>query len=209
MIKKVILAIIKFIQIKIYSYNNYLVWKHKVAIIKSIWLSYTFLEPAKRCIFMGKVYLNDPHRINLGSNNIFGDNLYLTAWSKFSKNPSPALITIGNNCNFGACNHITATNSIVIGDNCLTGKWVTVSDNNHGRTSLEDLKLAPMEREVVSKGPVVIGKNVWVGGKLSRLGGDVFGEGAVIAANSVVTKDVPAYCVVAGNPANIIKKINI
>ena len=59
---------------------------------------------------------------------------------------------------------------------------------------------------IVSKGPVVIGDNVWIGDKVTVLPGVTIGDGAVIAANAVVTKDVPAYSVVAGNPAKIIKQ---
>lgn len=61
---------------------------------------------------------------------------------------------------------------------------------------------------VTSKGPVIIGSNVWFGDKATILPNVTIGDGAVIAANSVVTKDVPAYSVVAGNPAKIIKQVN-
>lgn len=205
MLKKIILNIIYFFERRIYSYNDSILWKERIDVLRSKWLSRSFITPVEKCSFRGKVYLKDPHRIDLGDNNSFGDNLYLTAWSQFTENTNLALITIGSHCDFGAFNHITATNQIIIGDNCLTGKWVTISDNNHGTTSLEDLKLPPLSRKVVSKGPIVIGNNVWIGDKATILGGVVIGNGAVIAANTVVTKDVPAYSVVAGNPARIIK----
>ena len=208
MIKKIIESIIEFIQKRVYSYNDSFVWKKRKAVLRSKWLCNAFIV-GKNCTFWGKVYLKDPHKIYLGTNNSFGDNLYLTAWSKFCKNSKPALITIGSNCDFGAFNHITATNEIIIGNNCLTGKWVTISDNNHGNTSNEDLLLPPLKREVISKGSIIIGNNVWIGDKATILGGVKIGDGAVVAANSVVTKDVPAYSVVAGNPASIIKQNNI
>lgn len=205
MLKNIIWKIVDFVQHRVYSYNAYANWKGRKAVLKSMWLSSVFLKPAKNCMFWGKVYLKDPHRISMGERNSFGDNLYLTAWTQFCENQEPSLISIGSHCDFGAFNHITATNQIVIGDNCLTGKWVTISDNNHGTTSLEDLQLPPLRRKVVSKGPVIIGNNVWIGDKATVLGGVIIGDGAVVAANSVVTKDVPAYSVVAGNPARIIK----
>ena len=205
MIKKYILKLMNFLQRRIYSYDDSMRRKSYIATIKSKWLSGVFLEPAKNCVFRGKVYLKDPHRIRLGEQNSFGDNLYLTAWSQFSENQNPALITIGNHCDFGAFNHITSTNQIVIGDSCLTGKWVTISDNNHGTTSLIDLKQPPIMRDVISKGPIIIGKDVWIGDKATILGGVTIGDGAVVAANTVVTKDVPAYSVCAGNPGRIIK----
>lgn len=206
MLKRTIGSILKFIQHRVYTYNDSLIWKRRKAVLKSIWLSGLFEHPAKNCTFLGKVYLIDPHRIRLGDKCSFGDNLYLTAWSQFSKNLNPVLISIGNNCDFGAFNHITATNQISIGNNCLTGKWVTISDNNHGTTSFEDFQLPPQQREVVSKGAVIIDNNVWIGDKATILGGVKIGDGVVVAANSVVTKDIPPYSVVAGNPAKIIKQ---
>ena len=56
--------------------------------------------------------------------------------------------------------------------------------------------------------PVTIGNNVWIGDKATILPNISIGNGAIIAANSVVTKNVPEYCVVAGNPAKIIKQNN-
>ncbi len=61
-------------------------------------------------------------------------------------------------------------------------------------------------RPVKSKGSIVIGDNVWIGDKATILPGVIIGDGAVIAANAVVSKDVPAYCVAGGNPAKIIKQ---
>jgi len=116
-------------------------------------------------------------------------------------------ISIGECCNIGAWNHITAINKIVIGKGFLSGKWVTISDNNHGESTYDQLQKEPIYRPLKSKGPVIIGDNVWVGEKATILSGVKIGDGAIIAANSVVTKDVPAYCIVAGNPAKVIKEI--
>ena len=63
----------------------------------------------------------------------------------------------------------------------------------------------PLKRPIVSKGPVRIGDNVWIGDKATILPNVSIGNGAIIAANAVVTKDVPPYSVAAGNPAKIIK----
>lgn len=58
----------------------------------------------------------------------------------------------------------------------------------------------------ISKGDTVIGDGVWIGMRAMIMPGVKIGEGAVIAANSVVTKDVEPYCIVGGNPAVVIKK---
>lgn len=85
------------------------------------------------------------------------------------------------------------------------GRWVTISDNDHGEVIREQLDTPPADRPLHVKGPVTIGSNVWIGDKATILSGVTIGDGAVIAANSVVTKDIPAYTVAAGNPAHVIK----
>lgn len=160
--------------------------------------------------------LMGPQYISIGKNTSFGDFLFLTAWRQYRylsgsdikiQQLKPS-ISIGDNCNFGAFNHITSINNIIIGDNCLTGKWVTITDNSHGTISAKEMEVAPLLRPVFSKGPVVIGKNVWIGDKATILPAVNIGDGAIIAANAVVTKDVPPYAVVGGNPAKVIKIIS-
>lgn len=175
--------------------------------LRSKWIK-NFLRNHGDLRYVGKIgMLNGLEYISIGSGTSFGDYIYLTAW-KIKANPNPN-ITIGDNCQFGAFNHITCSNKIIIGDNCLTGKWITITDNSHGSTSIEDLSRSPIQRNVISKGSVIIGNNVWLGDKVTVLPNVNIGNGVIIAANSVVTHDVPDYCVAAGNPARIIKQLNI
>lgn len=170
--------------------------------------------------------LVNPECISIGEETVFDRGLFLGAHNKYycaiNKAPhdgelvginkqglniqqlTPELI-IGSHCNIGAYNMITCTNKITIGDNLLTGKWVTITDNSHGATDYDSLNIPPTLRPLVSKGPVTIGNNVWIGDKVTILPGVTIGDGAVIGANSVVTKDIPAYCVAAGNPAKQIR----
>lgn len=150
------------------------------------------------------------HCIRIGAGTHFDEHSHLTAWEQTCAGGDfHPEINIGENCCFGAWNHITAINRIQIGNNLLTGKWMTITDNSHGETDFNTLKTSPIMRLVTSKGPVTIGNDVWIGDKATILPGVTIGDGAVIAANAVVTKDVPAYCVVGGNPAKIIKQANI
>lgn len=144
--------------------------------------------------------------ISIGSSKI-GKDVILTAYDSVAGYNFLPEIIIGDNCNIGEFCHITAINSIVIGNGVLTGRWVTITDNSHGMTTYEDLQLSPLKRKPFSKGKVIIGNNVWIGDKATILPGVIIGDGAIIGAGTVVTKDVPAMSVVGGNPARIIKTI--
>lgn len=162
----------------------------------------------KNVYFRKGLLLFGAQYIHIGEGTIVGRNSTLSAryqWGNRLYSPS---IVIGENCNLGDFCHLSCVNRIVIGDNLLTGKWVLISDNSHGNFNLEDLKKHPNRRELYSKGGIIIGKNVWIGDKVSITGGVKVGDGAIIAANAVVTKDVPAYSMVGGVPAKILKYIH-
>ena len=66
-------------------------------------------------------------------------------------------------------------------------------------------RFAPALEELPLKGDTVVGNDVWIGQNVTVMPGVHIGDGAIIAANSVVTKDVPAYCVAGGNPCRVIR----
>ena len=102
--------------------------------------------------------------------------------------------------------HIAAVNRIELHDNVLLASKVYISDHSHGTTSYQDLRIPPNARPVVSRGPVVIEADVWIGEGAAILPGVRIGRGAVVGANAVVTRDVPCYCTVAGVPARVISR---
>jgi acetyltransferase-like isoleucine patch superfamily enzyme len=67
--------------------------------------------------------------------------------------------------------------------------------------------LLPIERPIVSNGPVIIENNVWIGEMACIMPNVRIGEGAIVAANSVVTKNVPPFSIVAGIPAKIVNQL--
>jgi len=144
--------------------------------------------------------------ISVGSSTTFGIKVQLTAWQTIGHKQVSPSITIGSNCTIRDYTHITAVDSITIGDGLLTGTNVLITDNAHGEFTEEQLHLPPTERPIYSKGPVVIGNNVWLGNNVCIMPGVKIGDGAVIGANSVVTKDIPAYALAAGVPAQVIKQ---
>lgn len=199
---------------KLYSYDVYRWFKARHKEVRSFWIMSRF-KSCHNSVRFGKIAsLTGAQYITIGEYSGFDDNLHLMAWDKFGKQSFSPNITIGSHCNFGAYNHITCSNRIVIGNGTLTGKWVTITDNNHGAYNLNNpmdisewRNLSPAFRTVTSKGAIIIGNNVWIGDKATILGGVTIGEGAIVAANSVVTKDVPPYCIVGGNPAKILKRL--
>lgn len=146
--------------------------------------------------------------ILIGCNCEIRDNVRLTAWDRYINQKFSPRIEIGDNCSIGSNSHVTAINLIKLGNNVRMGNNVLITDNSHGDNSPEELEVAPNFRPLYSKGPVIIDDNVWIGEKASILPGVHIGRCSTIGAGSVVTKDIPPYSVVGGNPARIIKEIN-
>lgn len=116
-------------------------------------------------------------------------------YTDFGKN-----ITVGKNVFINACCHFQDQGGITLGDNCLVGHNVIFATLNHG--------FAPEERQSMLPAPIVVGRNVWIGSNSTILQGVTIGDNSIIAAGSVVTKDVPANAIVAGVPARFIRSIS-
>lgn len=175
--------------------------------LRNKWFSRVFSKFGTKVSFERIDFLVGAKFISIGDGCTFDNYLYLTAWDSYREQRFSPRIVIGDNCSFGAFNHVSCINRIIIGDNCLTGKCVTITDNSHGQGTVDELNVPPGKRLLYSKGPVIIGKNVWIGDKATILPGVTIGDNAVIAANSVVTKDVAANTVVGGCPARVLKEI--
>lgn len=155
------------------------------------------------------------HPINfIGNNNIsLGNNVFImaystiAAYSRYRQQLFSPSIEIGDDVTIGERAHITSINKIIIGKGVLLGKSVTITDNSHGKNGKEDICIRPAERQLISKGAVIIGEKCWLGDKVTVCPGVTIGDGCVIGANSVVTKNLPSYTICAGNPCKIIKYI--
>lgn len=113
-----------------------------------------------------------------------------------------ARIDIGNNVGVSGVT-LSARSSIVIGDNVLLGSGVLITDNDAHPIKPEDRH--DPSRTLIS--PIVIEDEVFIGARAIILKGVRIGRGSVVAAGSVVSRDVPARTVVAGNPAQEVKKL--
>jgi acetyltransferase-like isoleucine patch superfamily enzyme len=151
--------------------------------------------------------IKNPRYISIGSGFSSLHNLRIEAWDGYMGEIFSPQIIIGNNVSFNTDIHIGCINKIIIGNNVLMASRIYISDHSHGKVTAQELTVAPVHRQLYSKGPVIIEDNVWIGENVSILPGVIVGTNAIVGANSVVTRDVPANSVVAGSPARVIKML--
>ncbi|MBN2440485.1 MAG: acyltransferase [Spirochaetales bacterium] len=151
-----------------------------------------------------KAYIYNKGTINLGSkvhlNSFPNGECFRTGLQTLF---SDAVITIGNDCILNGT-MVYANEKVIIKDNCLFGPGTVICDNDSHRISIDPV----IRRQKPKSSPVIIEKNVWIGRKSLILKGVTIGENSIVAAHSVVTKDVPPNTLVAGNPAKIIMEIH-
>ena len=111
-----------------------------------------------------------------------------------------ARIVLGNNSGLGI--NCSVRGPLEIGDNVMMGPDVRILTNNH-RTERTDIPMC--QQGSLPKQKVTIGNDVWIGTRVVILPGVHIGNGSIIAAGAVVSKDVPKYAVVGGVPAKVIK----
>lgn len=122
-------------------------------------------------------------------------------------------VYMGKHSKIGQNVFLRSADKIVLGDYSAVANNTVISDNNNHPVNPKDrmiMRLTPpgsYERSWrhSDHAPIIIGKNVWIGEYCRICKGVTIGDGSVVAANAVVTKDVPANCIVAGNPARIVK----
>ena len=137
------------------------------------------------------------HHLKIGKNVQIGKDIRINFFIKDKK-----LILKDN---VYICNRV----SFIVGDQIIIGKDVVIASDvcivseNHGFDPLCEI---PYKDQKLSISPISIGDNCWIGEKSIILPGVNIGQGSVIGAGSIVTKSVPDYSVVVGNPARIIKQ---
>ena len=112
-------------------------------------------------------------------------------------------LRIGRNVFINRGCYIDAFESVVIGDDCLFGEWVSIHDMNHGIASSD----VPFWQQPLATALVVIGNNVWAGAKVTILPGVTIGDNVIIGANAVVSRDIPANSLAVGVPARVVRTL--
>jgi acetyltransferase-like isoleucine patch superfamily enzyme len=151
------------------------------------------------------IYLRGARNAEFGSGLTTGYNCRFDLGDGASRGIT---LKVGLNCHMGDNVHIVASENVTIGDNCLMASKVFVSDTTHGNyrgPNQSHPDSSPHDRPLHAR-PVTIGDTVWLGENVCVLPGVTIGDGAIVNANAVVTKDVPAATMVAGVPACVIKR---
>jgi maltose O-acetyltransferase len=146
----------------------------------------------------GRLRLGGPGRITIGDG--------VNAWAREESNVlltfnSDAEIRVGNNVRLNGAG-IQAASCVTVGDDCILGSCTIVDTDHHSVELRRHEPGAP-----VSSKPIVLGRNVWVAGAAAVLKGVTIGDDSVVGYGAVVTADVPAGVVVAGNPARVVRNL--
>jgi acetyltransferase-like isoleucine patch superfamily enzyme len=150
---------------------------------------------------------NDVYLSALGRGKLsIGDNSGIGAFSRViistSFNKLGAHITIGNNVGIGEFAYLGGAGGLSIGDDCIIGQYFSCHPENHHFKDKSTL----VRYQNTSRSGIYIGKNCWIGAKVTILDGVEVGDGCVIAAGAVVTKSMPPHSLVGGVPAKILKR---
>jgi len=136
-------------------------------------------------------------RLEVGPHTLFEPDVWITA-------QAPAQIRIGQGCFLNIGVMVAAVELVEIGDHCMFANGCFVTDGNH---RFDDPEKPVPWQGFSTKGPTRIGDNVWCGAHVVVTSGVTIGRRSIIAANSVVTRDVPPFSIAAGSPATVLKTI--
>lgn len=173
--------------------------KISLSLIQNIWYrwEYTIIPRLKKMFGYNKIHSYHLYRVcksvgkNLKVNGcVRGFGSHVTLGDCVNLNPNATLLGRGE---------------VTIGNYFHTGANLTIISTNHNYENTTSIPYGP---ERIDK-PVIIKDFVWLGGNVTIIPGVTIGEGAVVAAGSVVVKNIPDYAIVGGNPAKLIRYRNI
>lgn len=144
--------------------------------------------------FDGPVHIGGDGHVTLGDYCRLGRDVYF-------ETKEGGRIILGDHVTVNNGTMITSYSEVRIGDHCLIGEYVSIRDANHGTAPGE-----PMRLQDHDTAPIVIEGDSWIARGCVVLKGVRIGTGAVVAANSVVTKDVAPNTIVGGTPAKTLRE---
>jgi len=177
--------------------------------MKKIYIRFSILCHKLRNKFLTKWYgfkgKNIRFRFHLdihrGQDISVGDDVFIDDYAEFYV--VGGKLEIGNRVVIGKMNRIGCQNHIIIEDDVIMAPHVHITDRDH---EFRDINTSILKQGMRFKGPTIIGRETWIGMFAQVMAGVKVGKHCVIGAGCIVTKDIPDYCVVVGNPAKIIRK---
>ncbi len=143
--------------------------------------------------------------IHIGAHTVLGPYISLSAGMVPGQSMvTDPVVSIGDRCLIGKGSGIVGHLEVVIGDDVWTGHHVYITDQNHGYERLD----LPISKQHMPERPVHVGDGSWLGHGTVVLPGARIGRHVVVGANSVVTGELPDYCVAAGAPARVLKRLD-
>jgi acetyltransferase-like isoleucine patch superfamily enzyme len=170
----------------------------------------TYLKLKSHGIQFNKGVSGNSYCINNKGKIILGQNVYLHSFPNGSMHRTAlttyfdnSVIIIGDNCRLNGT-IIHCNERVEIGKDCMFGPGTVVVDNDSHRIAVDFTE----RRKTPESKPIKIGNNVWIGMNCIILKGVDIGDNSIVAAGSVVTKNISENCLFGGNPAGLLKKLD-
>lgn len=179
-------------------------WDIKSYNLRGLYYKFRFQGKGTRLRVGKGCRITNPQKIEVGNNVIIDDNVELLVTTVNEKHNHPLLI-LGDFVHLSKFNCIGCSGKVVLESHVRLAPYVHITDRNH---CYDDI-LSPIWKQPISVKDVYIGSETGIGFGAQIMPGVHIGKHCVIAAGSIVTKNVPDYSVVGGNPAKIIKQNNI
>ena len=157
-----------------------------------------FRKVGNKAVVFCPMQIDNPEGISLGNHCFIHHNSWLMGTAEQEEKG----LMIGENTVIGHFAHIIAWKNVKIGNNVLIADRVFISDCTH---QYKNIITPIINQDIKVLKPVIIGDDSWIGENVCICGANI-GKHCVVGANSVVTKDIPDYCIAVGNPARIIKR---
>lgn len=163
-----------------------------------------FIKIKYRVKSKGMIYIGKGCKIDKPKSLILEKNINICSNSILICNEK---LIIEDNSYIGYFSEIQSLHKIKIGKNVICGPYLFITDSNHEYKNV-DIPICDQGRPYNENSQVIIDEDSWIGAHVCIIGNVNIGKHCVIAAGSVVTKDIPSYCVAGGVPARVIKKYN-
>ena len=151
--------------------------------------------------------IEGPEYMEVGNNSSIGEHAWLACYDRSQEQLFQPSLTIGDDVRIGNNACITVVDEVSIADGCLFSDYVYISDHSH---DFDPSSNAPLvSRPLKIGGKVRIGRNTFVGMRAMIMPGVALGDHSVVAAGAIVTKSFPAYSMLAGAPAKLLKTFSL